>query len=61
MQQAKLRGLPLVELKLARPDLMAIYERNYLLVRPDQHVAWRGDALPEDIGSLLDLVTGRQT
>jgi hypothetical protein len=27
-------------------------------VRPDQHVAWRGDAPPADIGGLLDRVRG---
>jgi hypothetical protein len=30
-----------------------------LLVRPDQHVAWRGDAAPADPGALADLVSGR--
>ena len=29
------------------------------LLRPDQHVCWRGDALPENPGGLLDIVTGR--
>jgi len=28
-----------------------------VLVRPDQHVAWRGDRLP-DAAELLDRVTG---
>jgi hypothetical protein len=28
------------------------------LVRPDQHVAWRGDALPDDVAMLLRQVTG---
>jgi 2-polyprenyl-6-methoxyphenol hydroxylase-like FAD-dependent oxidoreductase len=54
-------GIPLDVVSLARPDLRAVYERNYLLVRPDQHVAWRGDALPDDPRELLELVSGRST
>ncbi|VWX50024.1 FAD-dependent monooxygenase [Novosphingobium sp. 9U] len=53
------RGVPLDILRLERRDLRPIYERNLLLVRPDQHVAWRGDALPDDTAALLDLVVGR--
>lgn len=56
---AKELGIPLDILRLKRPDLRGIYERNLLLVRPDQHVAWRGDALPEDLTALLKRVTGR--
>jgi 2-polyprenyl-6-methoxyphenol hydroxylase-like FAD-dependent oxidoreductase len=52
-------GLPLAVLALGRPDLIGIYERNFLLVRPDQHIAWRGDRLPADAAGLLKLVSGR--
>jgi len=52
-------GIPLDVLRLNRPDLRTIYERDLLLVRPDQHVAWRGDRLPDDVGGLLRLVAGR--
>ncbi|MCY4152250.1 MAG: FAD-dependent monooxygenase [Aestuariivita sp.] len=37
----------------------ATYGADYLLVRPDQHVAWRGDRFPEDALSLLRHVTGQ--
>ena len=36
--------------------LRARYAGRYALIRPDQHVAWRGDALPEDARGLLDAV-----
>lgn len=52
-------GVPLAVLRLNQPDLRAIYERNLILVRPDQHVAWRGDAPPADAGGLIRLVTGQ--
>jgi 2-polyprenyl-6-methoxyphenol hydroxylase-like FAD-dependent oxidoreductase len=43
------------------PDTEArdVYERDLILVRPDQHVAWRGNRAPADLGALLDRVTGR--
>src|SRR3546814_5308137 len=56
---ARAAGVPLETVRLRRPDLLGLYERNLLLVRPDQHVAWRGDALPQDIEGLLRHVTGR--
>ena len=36
-----------------------LYPTRLTLVRPDQHVAWRGDALPDDPVALLRHVTGR--
>jgi 2-polyprenyl-6-methoxyphenol hydroxylase-like FAD-dependent oxidoreductase len=38
------RGLPLHVLRIDAPDLVRVYGRQLLLVRPDQHVAWRGSA-----------------
>jgi 2-polyprenyl-6-methoxyphenol hydroxylase-like FAD-dependent oxidoreductase len=34
------------------------YEARYALIRPDQHVPWRGDALPSDGEALLAQITG---
>lgn len=36
-----------------------IYERDLVLIRPDQIVCWRGDELPVDAAGLLNTVTGR--
>ena len=38
------RGVPLDVLRIEQPDLVAVYGRRLLLVRPDQHIAWRGAA-----------------
>ena len=38
---------------------MTIYERDLLLVRPDLHVAWRGDRPPDDPARLAAVATGR--
>lgn len=59
LEAARTREVPLEVLTLDRPDLRPIYERTYLLVRPDQHIAWRGDTLPADPAGLIDLVAGR--
>jgi 2-polyprenyl-6-methoxyphenol hydroxylase-like FAD-dependent oxidoreductase len=36
-----------------------LHDRKLVLVRTDQHVAWRGDALPDQPGRLVDTLTGR--
>ena len=38
-----------------------LYGRDFVLVRPDQHVAWRGNAPPADVDFLLDTVRGEAT
>ena len=37
--------------------LRRLYECSLVLVRPDQHIAWRGNALPEDTDGLLRRVS----
>lgn len=58
-QAAADRGIPLTTVDVSEPGLLALYERPLALIRPDQHVAWRGDAEPDDAGRILDVVTGR--
>ena len=36
-----------------------IYQRSILLVRPDQHIAWRGNEVPEDVGVILKVTIGK--
>jgi 2-polyprenyl-6-methoxyphenol hydroxylase-like FAD-dependent oxidoreductase len=52
------RGVPLQVINLAEREIAALYERPLVLVRPDGHVAWRGDAAPEDVPALIDRVRG---
>ncbi|MGH7033150.1 MAG: FAD-dependent monooxygenase, partial [Stellaceae bacterium] len=53
------RGLPLTCLALDNIEARDLYQRDLALIRPDQHVAWRGNRLPEDCAGMLDRVTGR--
>ncbi len=55
---AAARGIPLQTLVPGDRRLPATYGARFALIRPDQHVAWRGDALPPDAATLLDRVTG---
>ncbi|WBO68464.1 hypothetical protein [Streptomyces camelliae] len=52
------RGVPLAALRGADREVAELYERSFVLVRPDGHVAWRGDELPRDPGVLTDTVRG---
>jgi 2-polyprenyl-6-methoxyphenol hydroxylase-like FAD-dependent oxidoreductase len=56
--RARERGIPLRLLPVRTPGARELYERDYALVRPDQHVAWRGNRVPGDADRLLDRVTG---
>jgi 2-polyprenyl-6-methoxyphenol hydroxylase-like FAD-dependent oxidoreductase len=59
LQAAKAVGLPLRVEHIAQPEVLAVYQRRWVLVRPDGHVAWRSDALPQDDGrALIDTVRG---
>jgi len=56
------RGVPLKVLDLAghprAKAIQAVYRAPLVLVRPDQHVAWRGAAPPDDPLALVDTVRG---
>jgi hypothetical protein len=52
--------VPLRVLDLADvPGLRGRLGADLVLVRPDQHVAWRGDTVP-DAEAVLAVVTGRR-
>lgn len=58
LEAAKARRVPLREVAIGDPAIAALYERNLVLVRPDGHVAWRGDACPADAIAIIDHVRG---
>ncbi|HET8745615.1 MAG TPA: monooxygenase, partial [Ramlibacter sp.] len=59
-QAAQRRGVPLQVLDVVSRDAAGVYRHALVLSRPDQHVAWRGDALPADALGLVDRIRGAQ-
>jgi 2-polyprenyl-6-methoxyphenol hydroxylase-like FAD-dependent oxidoreductase len=57
VSQALEVGIPLQVVRLADAALSNLYEAKRALIRPDQHVAWRGDVWPA--GNVLDIACGR--
>jgi 2-polyprenyl-6-methoxyphenol hydroxylase-like FAD-dependent oxidoreductase len=55
---AKQKGVPLTVVDVDTTEARALYWHRLTLVRPDQHVAWRGDRAPESPAALIDLARG---
>jgi 2-polyprenyl-6-methoxyphenol hydroxylase-like FAD-dependent oxidoreductase len=51
-------GAPYAVLDLPDERARDVYGRDLILVRPDLHVVWRGNALPDDPAKLAALATG---
>jgi len=52
------RAVPLATLDVGPGEAAGLYGEKLVLSRPDQHVAWRGDACPDDPLALIDLIRG---
>jgi 2-polyprenyl-6-methoxyphenol hydroxylase-like FAD-dependent oxidoreductase len=52
------RGVPLRVHRIEHREAAALYGCALVLVRPDGHVAWRGDSQPRDALALIDTVRG---
>ena len=55
---ANAKGVPIAVSRIDDPAIAKLYERKLVLVRPDGHSAWRGDAAPADPASVIDTVRG---
>ena len=56
-REASEKNTPLAVVRLDDPALRTLYDAPLALIRPDQHVAWRGSAWPAE--GLLDRISGR--
>jgi 2-polyprenyl-6-methoxyphenol hydroxylase-like FAD-dependent oxidoreductase len=56
-EEAKSAGVPLKVVRDPVPALADLYRARYALIRPDQHVAWRGDTWPKAM-ALFERVAG---
>ena len=51
-------GAPFATLTVADGVAREIYGYDLILLRPDMHIAWRGNTAPADASALAALVTG---
>ena len=51
-------GIPLTVLPIDSAQARDLYEADFALIRPDQHVAWRGNKLPDNCDGLLTTACG---
>jgi 2-polyprenyl-6-methoxyphenol hydroxylase-like FAD-dependent oxidoreductase len=58
LTQAARRGVPMRLLDVDADDASGVYTQKLVLSRPDQHVAWRGDAPPRNPLTLIDRIRG---
>jgi len=52
-------GIPIEVVDLLAGGSKHPYDRKLIVVRTDQHVAWRGDAIPDSSEHLIELLRGR--
>jgi 2-polyprenyl-6-methoxyphenol hydroxylase-like FAD-dependent oxidoreductase len=55
---ARRRRVPLAVVDVHAREAAGLYTTRLVLSRPDQHVAWRADACPDDPLALIDLIRG---
>ncbi|MCX5591027.1 FAD-dependent oxidoreductase [Alcaligenes endophyticus] len=58
MTAAQEQGVPLQVLDVDSDEASVLYPQKLVLSRPDQHIAWRGDAIPPDVSGLIDRIRG---
>jgi 2-polyprenyl-6-methoxyphenol hydroxylase-like FAD-dependent oxidoreductase len=58
MHEAAARGVPIQLLDIDPSQRPESYRHALLLSRPDRHVAWRGDRLPDDVAGLVERISG---
>jgi 2-polyprenyl-6-methoxyphenol hydroxylase-like FAD-dependent oxidoreductase len=55
---ARKQSVPFTTVDIDDPEAAALYQRRLVLVRPDGHVAWRGDTMPADPAALVGHIIG---
>jgi 2-polyprenyl-6-methoxyphenol hydroxylase-like FAD-dependent oxidoreductase len=58
LDAVRARRVPMEFVALREPQVAALYGRRFVLVRPDGHVAWRADRMPDDPLHLIDVLRG---
>ncbi|MBW2416387.1 MAG: FAD-dependent monooxygenase [Deltaproteobacteria bacterium] len=55
---ARAQGVPFESVRIDDAAVAVLYERALVLVRPDGHVAWRGDTLPTEPADVIARIRG---
>ena len=55
------RGVPLSVVAIETNDALPDDTPAMVLMRPDRHIAWRGNALPDDCLTLIDQIRGARS
>lgn len=58
LEAATVRGVPFRQVAIADQAIATLYETRLVLVRPDGHVAWRGNKCSANIEAVVDRVRG---
>lgn len=58
VQAAREAGVPFSVVSLSDERVRRVYKAGLVLVRPDGHVAWRGDSFPMNPSAMIDHVRG---
>jgi len=61
VQAARAARVPLKVHDITDRNLADLYEQPLVLVRPDGHVAWRGERIPADVAHMIDQIRGGST
>ncbi len=59
LASANAADVPIAVLDLTAEPAPDVYRQRLVLVRPDQHIAWRGDHPPNDLAAFIDKLRGR--
>ena len=51
-------GIPFNSIKIEEAGIRDLYKANYVIIRPDHHVGWRGNEIPQDIDIIMGTLTG---
>ncbi|NBS11924.1 MAG: hypothetical protein EBS77_04550 [Gammaproteobacteria bacterium] len=49
---------PFHEVSIASDRIRDLYQSDLILMRPDMHIVWRGNAIPENLTEIVSLSTG---
>ena len=58
--EAKQLNIPFLAVAIEDKKAREVYGFNLVLIRPDQHIAWRGHKVPDDIQDILRIISGNE-